>query len=47
MNTALWSDVEYIDRPETEDNPRVFNNIVNNDDILQMYLKEMVKKGGK
>ena len=44
MNTALLSDVEYIDKPDTEESPRVFSNIVNNDDILQMYLKEIGRK---
>lgn len=37
------NNAEYIDFNE-EENPRTFNNIVNNDDILQMYLKEIGRK---
>ena len=45
MSKAL-SNIEYIDLGEenNEDNPRTFSTIVNNDDILQMYLKEIGRK---
>ena len=45
MSEAL-SNTEYIDLGEenNEDNPRTFSTIVNNDDILQMYLKEIGRK---
>lgn len=44
MSKAL----NYIDLPDTNDNdissPKTFSSVVNNDDILQMYLKEIGKK---
>ena len=44
MNTAL-NNVEYINVNEDyEDQPQTFSTIVNNDDILQMYLKEIGRK---
>ena len=44
MNRAL-SSVEYIDKSDFEnENPKTFSSIVNNDDILQMYLKEIGRK---
>ena len=44
MNRALNS-VEYIDKSDFEnENPKTFSSIVNNDDILQMYLKEIGRK---
>ena len=45
MSEALRN-IEYIDLNEenNDDNPRTFNTIVNNDDILQMYLKEIGRK---
>ena len=44
MNRALNS-VEYIDKSDLEnENPKTFSSIVNNDDILQMYLKEIGRK---
>ena len=44
MNTAL-NNVEYIDVNEDyEEQPQTFSTIVNNDDILQMYLKEIGRK---
>ena len=39
MNSA-----EYIDFGEEENTPKTFSTIVNNDDILQMYLKEIGRK---
>ena len=45
MSEALRN-IEYIDLNEedNEDNPKTFSTIVNNDDILQMYLKEIGRK---
>ena len=46
MSEAL-NNAEYInlnDDDVVEDTPRIFNSIVNNDDILQMYLKEIGRK---
>ena len=44
MQRAL-SNVEYIGlNEEDENNPQVFSTIINNDDILQMYLKEIGRK---
>ena len=44
MSKAL----NYIDLPDTNDNdissPKTFNSVVNNDDILQMYLKQIGRK---
>ncbi len=44
--TGALNSVEYIDinEEEKEDNVKTFSTIVNNDDILQMYLKEIGKK---
>ena len=42
MARAL-NNAEFIDVTE-EENPRTFSTIVNNDDILQMYLKEIGRK---
>jgi len=40
-----FSNAEFIDSSEMEtDNPKTFSAIVNNDDILQMYLKEIGRK---
>ena len=41
--SEVLNNVEFITRDDT-DNPRTFSNIVNNDDILQMYLKEIGRK---
>ena len=35
---------EYINKNENSDEPKTFSTILNNDDILQMYLKEIGKK---
>lgn len=44
MSKAL-SNIEFIDNSEMEANlPKTFSSIVNNDDILQMYLKEIGRK---
>ena len=44
MSRAL-SNIEFIDTSEMEANlPKTFSSIVNNDDILQMYLKEIGRK---
>lgn len=43
--TRAFNNAEYIDSTEMESNlPRTFSTIVNNDDILQMYLKEIGRK---
>ena len=46
MMTRALNNIEYLDLNEenNEENPRTFSTIVNNDDILQMYLKEIGKK---
>ena len=44
MMNAVLSNAEYIDFKEEYETPQTFTNIVNNDDILQMYLKEIGKK---
>ena len=44
MSGAL-NNLEFIDNSEMESNlPKTFSSIVNNDDILQMYLKEIGRK---
>ncbi|MBR1374045.1 sigma-70 family RNA polymerase sigma factor [bacterium] len=43
MSNALNS-IDYIDMNDDTENPRTFSTIVNNDDILQMYLKEIGRK---
>lgn len=43
--SRAYSNAEYIDRSEMDANlPKTFSAIVNNDDILQMYLKEIGRK---
>ena len=42
MSKSL-NNLEFIDTTEVE-SPKTFSSIVNNDDILQMYLKEIGKK---
>ncbi len=43
--SRAFNNAEYIDSTEIEANlPRTFSTIVNNDDILQMYLKEIGRK---
>lgn len=37
-------EVEFIDGLQDKDEPRTFSTIINNDDILQMYLKQIGKK---
>ena len=45
MSRAINNRTEFIDMSETEaELPRTFSTIVNNDDILQMYLKEIGRK---
>ena len=46
MTMRAMSNLEYIDFDDEEEKeqPRTFNTIVNNDDILQMYLKQIGKK---
>lgn len=45
MMSKAFNNAEYIDSTEMEANlPRTFSTIVNNDDILQMYLKEIGRK---
>lgn len=43
--SRAYNSAEYIDSTEMESNlPKTFSTIVNNDDILQMYLKEIGRK---
>ena len=45
--SKAFSNLEYIDLCDDENNedkPKTFSTVVNNDDILQMYLKEIGKK---
>lgn len=43
--SRAFSNAEYIDTTEMDSNlPKTFSTIVNNDDILQMYLKEIGRK---
>ena len=43
--TRALSSVEFIDTADIKnENPKTFSSIVNNDDILQMYLKEIGRK---
>ena len=43
--TRAFNNVEFIDNANFEnENPKTFSSIVNNDDILQMYLKEIGRK---
>lgn len=43
--SRAFNNAEYIDTSEMDSNlPRTFSTIVNNDDILQMYLKEIGRK---
>ena len=45
MMSTLLNDAEYIDLNEDfEEDTKTFSTIVNNDDILQMYLKEIGRK---
>lgn len=45
MSTAFNNAAEYIDfNSDLSEEPQTFSNIVNNDDILQMYLKEIGRK---
>ena len=45
MGRALGNTIEFIDESETNLNePKTFSAVVNNDDILQMYLKEIGRK---
>ena len=41
--SRAFNNAEYIDSTEIEA-PKTFSTIVNNDDILQMYLKEIGRK---
>ncbi len=40
----ICDEVEYIDNIQEKDEPKTFSTIVNNDDILQMYLKQIGRK---
>ena len=43
--SRAFNNAEFIDSTEMDSNlPRTFSTIVNNDDILQMYLKEIGRK---
>ena len=45
MMSAVLDNTEYINiNEDLEDEPKTFSTIVNNDDILQMYLKEIGRK---
>ncbi len=41
---AICDEMEFIDETNEKEEPKTFSTIVNNDDILQMYLKEIGKK---
>lgn len=41
---VICDEMEFIDEVSEKDEPKTFNTIVNSDDILQMYLKEIGKK---
>ena len=41
---AICDEIEYIEELQEEVKPRTFSTIVNNDDILQMYLKQIGRK---
>lgn len=41
---VICDEIEFIDDLQEKDEPKTFNTIVNNDDILQMYLKQIGKK---
>ena len=41
---AICDEIEYIDEIQEKDEPKTFSTIVNNDDILQMYLKQIGRK---
>lgn len=41
---AICDEIDFIDEVQEKDEPRTFNTIVNNDDILQMYLKQIGRK---
>ena len=43
--SRAFNHIEYIDTQEiSSEIPKTFSTIVNNDDILQMYLKEIGRK---
>lgn len=44
MERIGMSNIEFIDDTEMENSVKTFSTVVNNDDILQMYLKEIGKK---
>ena len=44
MLMRAMSNLEYIDCFDNEEEPKTFSTIVNNDDILQMYLKQIGRK---
>ena len=41
---AICDEIEFINDYQEKDEPKTFSTIVNNDDILQMYLKEIGRK---
>ena len=41
---AICDEIEYIEELQEEVKPKTFSTIVNNDDILQMYLKQIGRK---
>lgn len=41
---AICDEMEFIDEISEKEEPKTFSTIVNNDDILQMYLKQIGKK---
>ena len=40
----ICDEAEYIDDYKEKDKPKIFSTIVNSDDILQMYLKQIGRK---
>lgn len=44
MKKEFCDEMEFIDDEANQSEPKTFSNIVNNDDILQMYLKQIGRK---
>lgn len=43
-NLALCDEIEFLEDLSEKDEPKTFNTIVNSDDLLQMYLKQIGRK---
>lgn len=44
MEKDFCDEMEFIEESSTQDEPKTFSTVVNNDDILQMYLKQIGRK---